>query len=234
MAVMTVAQELATEAPVVVRRTARPALRVVGPDERAARPARTWERTTDRTTAQLLEAAREREPGAFEELVQRYERYVRSLVRGFRLSSADEGDAVQMTWLRLIENLDRIRDPERLGGWLATTARRECLQIARRAAREVDGAEERLASRPDERFPSPEGHVVQEAMTALLREYVAALPAKEQDLLWALTATEKPAYAELSARTGMPLGSIGPTRGRYLKRLRKVLEDAGLGADAWR
>jgi DNA-directed RNA polymerase specialized sigma24 family protein len=52
-------------------------------------------------------------------------------------------------------------------------------------------------------------------------------------LLWALTRHDAPAYAELARQTGMPIGSIGPTRGRYLRRLRQLMEDAGLGAEAW-
>jgi RNA polymerase sigma factor (sigma-70 family) len=189
---------------------------------------------TTRTVAELVTAAREGDTAAYDELIQRYENYVWSVVRGFRLSNADAQDAVQVTWLRLVENLHRLRDPDRLGSWLGTTASRECLLILRRRSREVGDAEERLAQRPDERFPAPERRAIDGLMAAVLRDQVASLPAKGQALLWALTRHDTPAYAEVSRQIGMPIGSIGPTRGRYLRRLREVMEDAGLGPDTWR
>lgn len=184
--------------------------------------------------AELVEAARRRDEGAFDELVHRYERCVWSVVRSYRLGDADAHDAVQITWLRLVENLDRLRDPERLGSWLATTAGRECLRILRRRDREVRDAEDQLAQRPDDRFPSPEQHVIDDLMASVLWKKVASLPARGQAMLWALTRPDPPAYAELSRQTGMPVGSIGPTRGRYLRRLRDIMESDGLGAEIWR
>jgi RNA polymerase sigma factor (sigma-70 family) len=190
--------------------------------------------TKERSTAELVEAARNHDEAAYHELIGRYENYVWAVVRGFRLSDADAHDAVQATWLRLVENLGRLRDPERVGNWLATTASRECLRIKRRVGREVGDAEEHLTHRADSRFPAPETKAVDDLMAAALWEQVATLPNRGQHLLWSLTRHDSPAYAELSRETGMPMGSIGPTRGRYLRRLRAVLEDAGLGAEAWR
>lgn len=186
---------------------------------------------TGRSLTELVKAAREDERPAFEELVARYEALVWRVVRDYRLGDADSHDAVQCTWLRLIENLHRLRDPERLGSWLATTASRECLRLLRSRRREVD-AEEWLEQRPDA-APSPEQDVVDDVMATLLWQQVAALPGRGQALVQALTRTDPPAYAELAERTGMPIGSIGPTRGRYLARLRSRLECAGLGAEAW-
>jgi RNA polymerase sigma factor (sigma-70 family) len=190
--------------------------------------------TKERSAAELVEAARNQDEDAYHELIRRYENYVWAVVRGFRLSNADAHDAVQATWLRLVENLGRLRDPERVGNWLATTASRECLRIKRRAGREVGDAEEHLMHRPDSRFPAPESQAVDELMAAALWEQVGRLPSRGRHLLWSLTRHDSPAYAELARQTGMPIGSIGPTRGRYLRRLRLVLEDAGLGAEAWR
>lgn len=190
--------------------------------------------TKDRPVAELVEAARRQDAGAFDELIGMYENYVWAVVRSFRLSNADAHDAVQITWLRLVENLDRLRDPERVGSWLATTASRECLRIKRRADREVGDAEEHLLQRPDDRFPAPEAHAIDELMASALWQQVGSLPSRGRQLLWSLTRNETPAYAELSKEIGMPIGSIGPTRGRYLRRLRQTMEDAGLGAEAWR
>lgn len=190
--------------------------------------------TTHRSVADLVDAARRQDRGAYDELIQRYEHYVWAVVRSFRLGNADAHDAMQMTWLRLVENLDRIRDPDRLGSWLATTASRECLRIKRRGIREVLDAEEQLDQRPDARYPSPEKHAIDDIMATVLWEQVSSLPARGQALLWALTRPDAPGYADLAREMGMPIGSIGPTRGRYLRRLRQAMEDAGLGAEAWR
>src|SRR6266568_2397317 len=92
--------------------------------------------------AALLDAARLGDQAAWNALVAEYNSLVWSIARGYRLESADAHDAVQMTWLRLVENLDRIKDPERLAGWLATTARRECLQLLRKSGRERPASED--------------------------------------------------------------------------------------------
>ena len=190
--------------------------------------------TRERSVAELVEAARNQDEDAYHELIGRYQNYVWAVVRGFRLSDADAHDAVQVTWLRLVENLGRLRDPERVGTWLATTASRECLRIKRRAGREVGDAEAHLMHQPDIRFPAPETQAVDDLMADALWGHVATLPTRGQQLLWSLTRHDAPAYAELSREIGMPIGSIGPTRGRYLRRLRQLMEDAGLGAEAWR
>jgi RNA polymerase sigma factor (sigma-70 family) len=190
--------------------------------------------STERSTVELVADARDGDVVAYEEIIRRYEHFVWSIVRSFRLGDADAHDAVQATWLRLVENLGRLRDPEHLGSWLATTASRECLRIIRRGTRETWDVEERLAQRPDEVSPAPEQSAVDQMMADVLWEYVAVLPPRGQELLRAMTRVDAPAYAELSQTMNMPIGSIGPTRGRYLRRLREHLESVGLGADAWR
>jgi RNA polymerase sigma factor (sigma-70 family) len=188
---------------------------------------------TGRSVTELVEAARERDLPAYEELVSRYENFVWYIVRGYRLCDADAHDAVQSTWLRLVENLDRLRDPERLGSWLATTAGRECLKLLRRNRNEVDG-QDWFDQRPDDTSPTPEEYVVDDWMATALWQQVASLPGRGQTLVVALMASDPPAYTELAERAGMPIGSIGPTRARYLQRLRSALEGAGLGVDTWR
>ena len=188
---------------------------------------------TTMTTAELIDAARRGESTAYEEILRRHERHLWRVVRQYRLNHADAQDVVQVTWLRLLENLDRIHDPDRLAGWLATTASRECLRILRRTQREVGDAETCLVRRPDETATSPEQQAISGAMAAVLRKQVAALPVRGQALLWALTCQDAPGYTEVAQLIGMPVGSIGPTRGRYLRRLRSQLEEAGLTRAAW-
>jgi RNA polymerase sigma factor (sigma-70 family) len=187
-----------------------------------------------RNTAELVISARDGDSRAYEELVERHQGQVWAAVRGFRLSDADAHDAVQMTWLRLVENLNRLNDPTRLGAWLTTTAKRECLRLIRRRNREVGTPEEFFATVVDDREPGPEQQVTDEEMAEVLWGLVSQLPTKAQDLLRAVTAADRPAYADISKATGMAVGSIGPTRGRYLTRLRKLIEDSGLDAEAWR
>jgi RNA polymerase sigma factor (sigma-70 family) len=187
-----------------------------------------------RSTAELVQDARQGDTRAYEELVERHQRQVWAAVRSFRLSEADSNDAVQMTWLRLVENLNRLNDPTRLGAWLTTTAKRECLRLIRRRGREVGTSDEFFAAVVDDRDPGPEQQVTDEAMAAVLWDFVAELPDRAQDLLRAVTSSDRPAYTDISRETGMAVGSIGPTRGRYLTRLRKLIEDSGLDAAAWR
>jgi DNA-directed RNA polymerase specialized sigma24 family protein len=84
-----------------------------------------------RSDADLLLSTRYGDPAAWDEIFHRYGKLVSRTVRSFRLQEADALDAVQITWQRLIEHAHRVQFPERLGGWLATTARRECLHILR-------------------------------------------------------------------------------------------------------
>jgi RNA polymerase sigma factor (sigma-70 family) len=186
-----------------------------------------------RTTEDLVLQARQGDSRAYEELVERHQRQVWAAVRGFRLSDADAHDAVQMTWLRLVENLNRLNEPSRLGAWLTTTAKRECLRLIRRRNREVGTPEEFFDAVVDERQAGPEQQITEEAMAEVLWDLVGELPERAQDLLKAVTSADRPAYADISKATGMAVGSIGPTRGRYLTRVRKLIEDAGLDAAAF-
>ncbi|MGH3907843.1 MAG: RNA polymerase sigma factor [Pseudonocardiaceae bacterium] len=97
------------------------------------------------TVADLLLRARRGDSAAWEEIVRRYSSVVFATVRSFRLQDADVLDAVQMTWLRLAENSHRVQFPERLAGWLATTARRECMHILRQQAKHAPAKAETVA-----------------------------------------------------------------------------------------
>src|ERR1700761_8275674 len=91
---------------------------------------------------EIVDQASAGNQAAWNEIVDRFSGLVWSTTRAHRLSAAEAADAAQSTWLRLVENLDRIQDPERLGAWLATTARRECLRIIRMGKREMPSDEE--------------------------------------------------------------------------------------------
>jgi RNA polymerase sigma factor (sigma-70 family) len=159
---------------------------------------------------------------AWSEIVRRFEDLLRAVVRGYRLSGADAADVVQTTWLRLAENLDRLQDPSRVGAWLATTARRECLRTRRKLAREL----------PAENPPEPrrgglalvDGRLLQADRDAALWAAFGRLSLRDQRLLRMLLADPQPSYAEIGKALAMPIGSIGPTRGRAIQRLRRGLE----------
>jgi RNA polymerase sigma factor (sigma-70 family) len=181
------------------------------------------------STTALVAAAQRREPGAWDELVARYTGLVRRVVATYRLQQADAADAVQNTWVRALERLGSIRDPERLGGWLATTADRECLALLRRSHREVP--DERAGGEHPTVVPGPEALVVGEEARLAVDAAVAELPGRRQRLVQALFFEPDLPYAEVSQVVGIPVGSIGPTRGRALRNLRCTLERAGFGAD---
>jgi RNA polymerase sigma factor (sigma-70 family) len=176
--------------------------------------------------AELVRAAAEGDQVAWNGLVDRYDGLVWSVVRSYRLSTADASDVAQTTWLRLVEHLGRLQEPERVGSWLATTARRECLRTLRQSARQV----------PTEELPDAGTDVRLDAalLTAerdrALWQAFAGLSERCRALLRILVADPPPSYEEIGAALDMPIGSIGPTRRRCLERLRGLAEGEGVTA----
>jgi RNA polymerase sigma factor (sigma-70 family) len=180
-------------------------------------------------TAALLDAARRGDQTAWDALVGDFNGLVWSIARGYRLEMADAHDAVQMTWLRLVENLNRINDPERLAGWLATTARRECLQLIRKSGRERPASDDdTLLDVADTAAPVDAAVLLDERDGALWRAFTL-LGEKCQRLLRVLMATPPPSYQDVSAALDIAVGTIGPARQRCLVQLRgHVLADDSL------
>lgn len=186
----------------------------------------------DATTARLVSAAAAGDEGAWNALVDAHHGMLWGIARSYRLDTADAGDAVQTTWLRLVENLGRIEDPRRLPGWLATTVRRECLRILRRAGRESPGGEDWADVLVADTEPVDAALLADERDAALWRA-LSALGQRCQQLLRVLMATPPPSYAMVSAALDMPVGSIGPSRGRCLDQLRRIAAgDDVLGSGA--
>jgi RNA polymerase sigma factor (sigma-70 family) len=176
----------------------------------------------ERTTAELVFAAADGDSSAWDELVDRYARLVWSVARGFSLSTADASDVSQTTWLKLVEHLGRLREPEHLGGWLATTARHECLRVLRKSGREFVVPDTDFDRESGE--PTPEAVVLDTERDRLLWLSLGEIPQRCQVLLRALADAPPASYQELAAALKMPIGSIGPTRSRCLDQLRKRLE----------
>ncbi|MGY1706537.1 RNA polymerase sigma factor [Geodermatophilus sp. SYSU D00697] len=182
----------------------------------------------------LVTRAAEGDQEAWNAIVDEYAGLLRSVVRGFRLNEAQAADAVQTTWLRLVEHVADLREPEHVAGWLKTTARRVCLEIIRQNGRErlVDGDEDRTwgSGRPpgDLEPDGPEASALRHEQVLLVRAALADLPDRHRRLLDLLLLCPPVSYREISARLGMPVGSIGPTRARILAHLREALAEAGV------
>jgi RNA polymerase sigma factor (sigma-70 family) len=181
------------------------------------------------TTTDLLIAARSGDRSAWEQIVKRYARLVRSIAAEFRLQESDAADVAQNTWLRLLAYGGTIRDPEKLGSWLATTARREACALLRRSRPEV--ASESAGDGVAAGDPSPEDVVVAAETADGVRRAAGELNDRQRLLVNALF-YQSPviSYDEVARRTGLPVGSIGPTRIRTLKRLHRTLVGMELAA----
>jgi len=173
--------------------------------------------------AGLVAAAAGGDETAWSRLVDHFAGLVWSVIRGYRMSVADSADVSQTTWMRLAEHIHKVREPERIGAWLATTAGRECLRMIRQNQRAVPSDDIFLTEVPDADPAVAPDHRVLERHSELWEAF-SELPPKAQVLLRLLFADPPPSYEEISAATGMPIGSIGPTRGRYLAQLKARME----------
>jgi RNA polymerase sigma factor (sigma-70 family) len=180
----------------------------------------------DGDLAEVVAAAVDGDPAAWTTLTQRFGNMVMAIARSCRLNDADVAEVHQMTWLRLVENIGRIEQRERIGAWLATTARRESLRIVRAKGR-VAFDHEGLMERPDITTAPPDAGPIADERSEAVRRAFAQLPPHCQRLLGILSGDNPPSYKEISKRLSMPIGSIGPTRGRCLEHLRRILEEMG-------
>lgn len=172
---------------------------------------------------ELLDAARSGVQDAWEALVGRHAGRVWAVARAHGLAHADASDVFQVTWLRLLTHLDRIRDADKVGAWLATTARHESLRVIRSQARQVVTGDPSVFEEPDALVPAMDAGLVRDERRAALWEAFRSLPPHCQRLLRFLMAEPEPTYADVTAALDMPLGSIGPTRRRCLEHLRRRL-----------
>jgi RNA polymerase sigma factor (sigma-70 family) len=170
---------------------------------------------------------------AWNELVARYSAMVASIARGYRLSVPDAEDLCQTVWLRLVEGIGTIRDPERLGGWLASVTRHEALRLSRRAVRETPVADTGLDDAPSVERDADDRILALE-LTGAVWEAIDRLPARTQEVMRHLVADPVPGYDEVAASVGIPVNSVGPTRHRALRALGRspVLTAAGFAPTA--
>lgn len=179
--------------------------------------------------AGLVRCAAAGDRTAWESLVEQYSRLIWSITLEFKLVESDAADVVQTTWLRLLEHIDRIHHPDRVGSWLAATARNECLRNLAARKRVVlgqDDAELATAALAVVAAPAPEvdERLLADERDQVVRDALSRLPGRWQRLLEMLMADPPVPYTEISDQLGLPVGSIGPTRGRCLDRLRVLLQ----------
>ncbi len=190
-----------------------------GPGSRGA-----YRAAADLDVARLVLQAATGDKHAWERLVDQYSRLIWSITREFKLVESDAADVVQTTWMRLIEHIDQLQHPERVGSWLAATARNECLRNLAARKRIVLAHEDVAFDGPAEHEPEIDEALLAEERAEVVREAMAHLPRRWQRLIELLMADPPVSYAEISDKLGLPIGSIGPTRGRCLARLRLLLE----------
>ena len=176
------------------------------------------------TNADLLASCQRGDQDAWEQMINRFTRLVWEVIRGYRLSNADAEDVRQLTWFRLVQNVTRIRDPERLGDWLATVAKREALKSLMRGNRLVLVSDVETLERPAKGTDNPEQAVIRAERLEDIRAALATLSPQCQAMLRLVRADPPPSYEEIGAALAMPVGSVGPIRTRCLKRLRRALQ----------
>jgi RNA polymerase sigma factor (sigma-70 family) len=158
---------------------------------------------------------------AWDTIVERYSGLVWSICRACGLSTADAAEVSQTTWLRLVQHLPSIRDPERLGSWLSMTARREAWRIHRQSTRVVPVEAMDVHERDEPSDDEVDRGLLDAERRDALRAAFLSLPSRCQQVLRLLMNDPAPSYVEVAAALDMPVGSIGPTRGRCLACLRE-------------
>jgi len=175
----------------------------------------------DRITA-LMSAARQGSDDAVGELVTEFSPLLWHVARAAGLSSGDAEDVLQTVWIRLLEHLDEIRTPAALGGWLVVTAKREAWRVRAAERKQIPTDTDSFAGLPDEGSGSEERAILDDQRRTLWAA-IRQLSPRCQELLRIIAFVPQADYAAVAAKLGMRIGSIGPTRGRCLAKLRAVL-----------
>lgn len=192
------------------------------PESPITRPSSGWLPAT-RDVVELVSAARNGDSSAWKSLIERYAPIVESVTRQYRLSRADAEDLSQGVWLRLFENLARIREARALPGWIKTTTKHEALRIlaARRRSEPVDPTVLATLHIQDPDLDVDHDLLRFERVRAI-SDGLAELAPQHRNLLVLLHTEPRASYQKVSTTLGMPQGSIGPTRARCLEKLRKT------------
>jgi RNA polymerase sigma factor (sigma-70 family) len=170
----------------------------------------------------LVRGAVDGDPAALTRLVDRFDRSLRAIVRFYRLSPWDVDDVVQATWLQFMEHGRSLREPAAIKGWLATTARRQSLQVLQRRMREQPSDDPALGE--DVRAAEPCEELIAAERRTALRDAVAQLSTPNRRLMTLMIVRPGMSYEQVGEVLGIPIGSIGPTRLRCISRLSDARE----------
>lgn len=174
--------------------------------------------------ADLVRRAADGDMKAWERLVEQFARLIWSITAEFKLGESDAADVAQTTWLRLLEHIDRIEYPDRVGSWLAATARNECLRSLAARKRIVLSDDDAELGGAVPHGPEIDERLLANERAQTVRDALSHLPRRWQRLLELLMADPPASYADISDELELPVGSIGPTRGRCLAQLRVLLQ----------
>ena len=174
--------------------------------------------------ADLLSAARAGSEDALGQIVNELSPLLWQVARSAGLSQGDAEDVLQTVWMRLITHLDNIHDAGALTGWLVTTTKREAWRVRAAGRKQLPADQDVFADLPD-KGPGSEEQVIVEDQRRELWAAIGMLPRRCQELLRIMAFAPRPDYATVAAALGMRVGSIGPTRGRCLAKLRALLAD---------
>ena len=178
----------------------------------------------DAEVTRLVTAAIDGDRDAWDALFRQYVALLWAVALRHGLNESDAGDVVQTTWLRLVEHIQDVREPARIGSWLATTAQREALRCVAISRRMVLSDDDLAFDGPDRLLPPVDEGLLAREQAAAAREALQALPPSWRQLFELLTQDPPPSYEEIGADLGLPVGSIGPTRGRCVRRMRAMVE----------
>jgi RNA polymerase sigma factor (sigma-70 family) len=173
--------------------------------------------------AERLVKARGGDRDALDEIVAQLNPLLWHVARAQGLGPDESADVVQTTWLEFLRGIDAIRTPEALTGWLVTTARREAWRLRERGRRTADDPTPVLEVLPDPAPAVDEGLLIGERDRALWRLFQKLTP-QCRELLRIVAHVDRPDYDLVAEALGRPRGSIGPTRGRCLAKLRELLQ----------
>jgi RNA polymerase sigma factor (sigma-70 family) len=172
--------------------------------------------------ASLMKAAREGDDDALGHIVAELSPVLWHVARAAGLRSGDAEDVLQTVWTALVAHLDSVRDPAALIGWLVVTTRREAWRVREAGRRQLPDDGEWLSAMPDP-GPGSEDQVIINEQRRALWAAVRQLSPRCQELIRIVAFVPRPDYRIVAAELGMPAGSIGPTRGRCLAKLRALL-----------
>lgn len=179
--------------------------------------------------ADLLSAARAGSEDALGQIVSELSPLLWQVARSAGLSQGDAEDVLQTVWMRLITHLDGIHDAGALTGWLVTTTKREAWRVRAASRKQLPVDQDVFADLPEKGLGSEE-QVILEDQRRELWAAIGMLSRRCQELLRIMAFAPRSDYATVAAALGMRVGSIGPTRGRCLAKLRALLADGPEGS----